>query len=711
MNMTSPRSSKPNGASPFGDQFVIDLWILAIPAFILVLFIWWLAPVIFRPLPIEESSQLLKPYSPASGILTLRYVLSVAVVSIGYLSFIGMRSSRRVEGSSKQKSRSVLALSVQAALTAAMVFFSFQEHRRHFEFFSRPLYPMVTWDGLCAVIILGACLLFALRFRESTWLSKLENSGRWLVPAAAFFYCAIPLLSCLYSERFVEGMDPEITWHTSYMMDEAAFALAGKTSLVDYFPVYQNLASYFYLPFFKIFGPSILTFSAVNTLLCGIILLVFIYRVIARLSPGPWRTLCLFVPVVAFTFFPKLQYQGTELIPYSIRYNNFTYLMLGSARYFGPFLILFLLSTYTRKPTRIRRAVMFFVATGVFINNADFGLAASASLIGALGAAEVFSREKSFKSRFATLGSDAVIGFLAGVGAFVGLSWLRSGSLPDLAWLRVPFLMGKLGVLYMEKPPWGYHWIVALALIGGVVIGFLRLRRASAEVGSRDPLGLLLTYVSFVGLIAMPYYLGSSYDENIPALFPFLGLVIVFLIIHSLQSLKNDRVLFLTAVNRLPIAALSVGYLFMVANITNLDSPTANFRRLTSPSASTDPHFIYSGMLEKFPPFMRENADPARPSLIMVPFANTWAYRLGFHDVGAIPVGNDLLRFPQVEKTLEVIRNNPEVIVYTRKPLPGAKPHRTFKAPIRNRLIELGFEDRSRDPAFEMWAKGAVSVK
>src|SRR5262249_14698024 len=141
------------------------------------------------------------------------------------------------------------------------------------------------------------------------------------------------------------GRDSRIA-HLSFVMNEFAAVLNGRTPRVDFFPQYQGLLAYLLAPLFRVICLSIATYTTVLMALSTFGLLLW-FGVLRRLTGDPWKALLLFVPLIWLSLLP------IRLVPPNVytHLSAFTYPLMGAIRYLGPCLTAALLSCYLQRPT------------------------------------------------------------------------------------------------------------------------------------------------------------------------------------------------------------------------------------------------------------------------------------------------------------------------------------------------------------------------
>ncbi len=271
--------------------------------------------------------------------------------------------------------------------------------------------------------------------------------------------------------------------------------LNGKTLLVD-LPAQYGLYAEILKPFFMFTGLSVLSFTAIMSVLeaTGLCALLF---VCFRLIKNNWmRLICM-----ASLFF--LAGSCWELT------SNNAYYQYWPIRFFFPALSVLLFLWAEKRGMKIRDVVLIGLFCGLaIIWNLDSGVPIFGSFVAYLALSVIFPIHRNrqyYLIRLLLLCAITLLFFIA----FLGYLQIKSGAL--IAWdelLRYQKLFYMSGFAMLPLPRHIHPWMVVLGCYALGVTGalYLRIKQKSSLAWN------VIFYLSILGLGLFSYYEGRSHD-------------------------------------------------------------------------------------------------------------------------------------------------------------------------------------------------------
>jgi hypothetical protein len=514
------------------------------------LFPEWRALV--KPEPLEEVRSMLALATP--------FLLAGVVLLLG-----ADRSPRR--------SADLPILTTQVALGGLLIWAILGQERRsgflptdYFEplLLSVPVLASGTVIGLLATVA-------AVRRRGlAERVAVMRSAGHWWVALAlAAAATAIFLLPAVVTDGTVGQSGPLASGHIPTQGEDYFAVLNGRTPLVDYISQYVNLLPIAVEPILRAFNDSITAFSITMCVLSGLGMLA-IFAMFGEVTRRPWSALVLYVPWVALSLFP---WHDTG----AIREFNGNYYGVLPGRYFGPFILAWLIARSTR--AAIPTWALFAFAGLVAFNNWEFGSAALLAAIVAQLAA--LDPSKPVWPAVRSLAAQALAGVAGALALVCAITLVRAGELPDpslLTYFSRVFLREAYGLVPM--PGLGLHWAVYATYVAALLIAAVRFTR-------RDPdrtMTVMLAFSGTFGLTSAMYFVGRSSQFQLILLFPVWGLALALVALvafRALLSARGDR----EALRRVlfPAAAALIGFGVMVGTIGRISPPWRQIDRLNEP--------------------------------------------------------------------------------------------------------------------------------
>jgi hypothetical protein len=326
-------------------------------------------------------------------------------------------------------------------------------------------------------------------------------------------------------------------------------AIHGKTLLVDLASQY-GMYPHFLEPIFRVFGLSVLSFSAVMSF---INVASFALAAIA-LRKSIKNTLIWMLTSVSIAYISCFL-----VLDISERYIYFGYFPI---RLFVPMVTLFLVVLYVDKPKKVLRyAIWALTSFGIFWNT-DTGVVAYGSWL-ALLLYDSFCKttwRDRLRSIIRTLATGmATLGFaIICVSAFL---WIHSGQLPDFStFLLYQTIFSSFGFFMIPMKllsPWN---LFILVYCFGLFYPFARAFNGGSTARSRISL-----FISILGFGLFSYYQGRSHDLVLPAvIYPSIMLIGLF---------ADSLIAKLSAQNRKPLPL----YVVLIIFVSILSFPAYNY--------------------------------------------------------------------------------------------------------------------------------------
>jgi hypothetical protein len=479
------------------------------------------------------------------------------------------------------------ALLVQAATIAGVLRMWWYQNRKVHPFFGVERVTL----GAAAVVAVALA-----GWAGSRWLARRGalDAGRplaraWALLAAigAAGYAILHLSTVVFDDASVRAASTTVNYHLPFTLGEFAAVLNGRTPGVDFFPQYAWFLPYPLAPLFRVIGLTVTSFTLTMAAL-SLVALMLVWDVLRRVTSSPWVALGLFVPLVALAFQPVEIVSGQPA-------HAFNYFAVGPLRYFGPFVVAWLVAWNLTRPSA-QRAFLLFAGAGLSaLNNLDFGVPALGGAMLALGLTSLAAPGPRARPLLRLVGAAAV-GLAAAYAVFQAAAFLHSGHVVPLADMTVfqrAFVVLGFGMLPM--PPWGMHWNLYLTFMLGLGTGVVRLaalrgRAAEVTAGAADAERLLcgvLIQGSVFGAGALTYYVGRSHWAVLPAIFAAWGVVLVLLAwigLRGLAAVRHEPLRVLPAILALLALAVPAGEALplgrprsLVAAPTQLGVDTVNY--------------------------------------------------------------------------------------------------------------------------------------
>jgi hypothetical protein len=510
--------------------------------------------------------------------------------------------------------------------------------------------------------------------------------ARWLRKAAtpaALLTTAIFLLPTLY-----RATQPDIPKaygsHAAIQMGEFAAAVEGRTALVDFFPQYQNLLPYLFVPAFHVVRLSIGSFSVAMAVL-SFLALASIYRVFSVLTNSSASAFAFYLPFLSVSMMPLIDAGKFADVDASLhqQLNTFNYYAVGPLRYFGPYLLAGILGWCLCQPTWRRAFVLFFIAGFVAINNLDFGLPAlAAALVAVLLAGEQHpwpSRRTLFRAVTAAAPAIAL-----SVMTFAFFTRFRSGSWPHW-WMATlfqrAFAVNGFGMLPM--PICGLHWVIYLTFIAAISRGLFDRHVTPLHRG-------MLLYSGIFGLGALMYFVGRSHHGVLITIFSAWAFAFSILIMNA----NLDKRFGFAARRPLPAALrllAILGLLSCLAQVRHAACPWNQVHRLqvTGGNLWNQPAAMIN--------FIRAQSRPGERMIIACPYGHLIALEAGVTNV-----------FPFSEAFSLILRSQLDQVLAAMDQAHVDRVVGWFDPEFKTALNARGFVAETDSPGYSVWIRPSL---
>ncbi len=403
----------------------------------------------------------------------------------------------------------------------------------HFEWYCGMLFPAVL-----------AWFLFSdkLPVPVSSWSKKAEAAMSYIggvAVAVALFFISIFKFPYTYENKY--------DFNSVYYSVVQVYN--GLPMLVDHFTNTYGLYPHFVVPVMKLFGLSILSFSAIMALLCGICficLLLFLGKIIHHK---------LLILLCIMTVFYNCYIYGRVLMGLD------AYYAMTPIRWILPFSLLFFAVCYLRRRSKyLYYASFFFYGLGI-LWCPDFGVLTFLSLAAFYSFLEFENtRLLTIVKRIVVHGLVAGIGIASAFGAFSIVVRIFYGVFPDLKLLFSTIKVFSIVGMGMLPTPASFHpWmLVATVYLIGILVSVRSI--VTRKVTPRSALVFLLTSIS---ILSFQYYLGRSHNWNLLSCSPWCFILLTIFADESLTIFKKQRIFLLPFAGLLFVLSFSV---FQVVN-------------------------------------------------------------------------------------------------------------------------------------------------
>jgi hypothetical protein len=376
-----------------------------------------------------------------------------------------------------------------------------------------------------SVMVLAALALivYSSEARVADWLRH-SRLGRLLISIPLYGLALLAGLINIFTSSAIT-LDPVYTNHFNAVFYAMSQVHAGKTILVDLVHQY-GLYPHFLNLIFAATNLSVFKYTFVMAILVAIgmaSVAMFLRREISNALLG----LGGFFSIVYYGYFILKPAPGYD--PY------FQYMPV---RFIGPAVFILMASFYFKKRTPILYVGISIFASFAVLWNLDTGAIVLASWL--LSLAYIEFLERPFKEailKFTLRGAAALAIFMACVGLYLTLMFLRSGALLNLGMaFSYQRYFAQYGFFQLPMPSMGPWNIVMLIYTLGLTYAVMILLRRK---GTPRDISIFMLSVLGVGLFS--YYQGRSADTSLTAVWYPAILLLILAADYSLNSFKRNQ--------------------------------------------------------------------------------------------------------------------------------------------------------------------------
>jgi hypothetical protein len=668
---------------------LIQSWLLLVPiTIILMVCLFILAPLLAVNPDLNFAQQIFLPYvctlleCKPEPLEQIRYILAITIVPLTFLLAITILKIIRFSIPSFFRPVALPVVLLIQSVLIAFISVNAQVGDKATIFYILAKDNFVPWLLAGSLVLLGFILfkiaynqIFVVRVGLSVNAHRglLKNISINYIPYnIAIFYTLLRLMPSIIVDFDYQSTNNIVSWHIPYSMGEFAAVLNGKTILVNFFPQYQNFLPYILLPIFNIFGLSLTSFSlAMSTLsLIGMMLIFAVYKYLTKSS---WIALALYIPYCSLSFFPNHSVGGLVL-------NAFNYFVVAPLRYFGYWILAFLLARYLLKPTLPRMAILFFIGGIVTINNLDFGIPALVAVLVAVIITTGNGLFPPLKTAF-KIGSIFIVSVSLALGLFIFITIIRSGETPNIGQLTLfQRIFAVYGFGMLPMPPLGLHWLIYITFMAAILVG---LQRTVSVLGTNDLFSQqrlsngLLVFSGIAGCGALMYFVGRSHPYVLTCVFPAWAFSLLLLAWEQFLDWRKNFSQFNTTdklVRYIPTVVLLFLYIIFTGNILTTPALPTQLARLRSYNNS------FSTWQAKAVEFVRNQTHTKENIGIIYPY--------GYEIANIAQVENV---FPYTTPFSLILKSQLEVAIKTFKSKDVKHLFGYFPEDINNRLIQEGY--------------------
>ena len=677
-------------------------WLASIPtAVVLYAVLTLLAPRLVKPPDLRAVADLFliasRPWVAPEPLEQARYELAVTLVPIVQLVFTGMiraymAAARRKQGALRVcRLGAILAQIILVVFTIDMWVLQTRDEYPYFE-------PRLLFWVLAISALTARLAVYLLTHGFSGWhrarlvltrLTLVTPRVRALTAGGAALVMAIVVvLPSLFTSRNAALALEAVNWHLPFTLDEWAAVLNGRSLQVDFFPQYQNLLPYVFVPVFNVINFTITTFM-IAMLALSLISIICTYSTLCIVTQNRGLALLLY-----FTFIGIISYSIGTPPQVGCLFNYYAWPM----RLVLPSLTMWLTARYLLVPTRPKMLVALLFGSFAAVNNLDFGLPA---LVGCVGAVLSIAEFRGLLPRprdVMRVAGVLAVSMLTAMGTLAMLSMVRSGHLPNVG-MVVSFqqIFVRYGFFMIPMPMWGIHWLLFITFMGALSTGATAVV-SRATLSSRVSAGLLI-YGAIFGCGVAMYYVGRSSPYSLIIVFWPWALCVLLLLWETSYAgwqFVGRRPLGDGALLVLPWFLLFVHGGLFLSNLVDLPNPIGQIERV---SQTAD---LWPTSEDKIVALLRSNTTPGEKVGIVYPYGHLFALRAGVDDVFPFAhLGSMILR-DQVRLAAQAFATNGVSKVFG-----------SFAGEFQTALEERGFRAAEaveiRYPQvperFEMWVK------
>ena len=506
--------------------------------------------------------------------------------------------------------------------------------------------PCFTSLQLIAAGLLACMAVYLLSSRGATrsLLAADEAGERMpfiLYAIAAEALCFWLLLPSIFTDANISESLVNVRAHIPFIVDEFSAVLNGRVILVDYFPQYQKLLSYFMVPYFAVFGTGTLSFTIGMGVLSmlGLMSVYFTFQLAVR------RKLLAFLIFVGFL--------GSCAVASNRRlaelFYMFNYYPMSPVRYLAPWIGGLLLAFYLRVPSARKLWLLAGFCGLAALSNPDFGIpvlvgAFVALCLGRGGALFAsFGKIKKAFAAFAVSAVSAVMLFSLGT-RLLGGQWPRFAEM-----FMYQKIFAATGFMQLPMPEAGLHWLLFFTFMAGIAAAVSGALCGGDE--EEDIIGPLLMFGCVAACGMGMYYVGRSHLYVLPALFPAWYFVLALLLLKAASFRDGTSVLGRLAA-LLPVWLIVFHMLVLGTLLPSFPSPFSQIKRLGAGSGE------FAASYDILVELTKKHTVPGEKVGIVSMYAHNIALSAGVDNVFPFAHKGSLLLKSQVSEAMSAFERN-----------------------------------------------------
>ena len=417
------------------------------------------------------------------------------------------------------------------------------------------------------------------------------------------------LLSAFNTDGTINIANVALWDHTAFYIDEAFSILNGQAPLVDFHAQYGHLWAYAAAGGMTLFGASLGVFAAI--MLAGsAATMATVFASLRRIVGGSsLLTLALFLPFVATSFFMKAG-------PADNRYSPAALFSLFPIRYFGPYVLLWLLVRRLDARSTRRTLPLLAFAGLVVVNNPEFGVPA----VGATLLVLAWTLDDRSARGLLRLGLEALGGGAVAIALVSMLTLAVGGGLPHFGMLLLfPRIFGSEGFGLLPMPSIGFHLVVYVTFVAAIAVAAVR---GVAEDEQRM-LSAALAWVGVFGLGVGAYFTGRSHPQVLEDLFSVWSYALALLAVVAVRAIARRPG------RRTQLAELLVfaGVGAMACSLAQIPTPWSQIERI----GRSQPHDVR--VVTALGAAIKLQTRPGEPVAVLVRPGHQISEQIGIRDV------------------------------------------------------------------------------
>ncbi len=417
------------------------------------------------------------------------------------------------------------------------------------------------------------------------------------------------LLSAFNTDGTINIANVALWDHTAFYIDEAFSILNGQAPLVDFHAQYGHLWAYVAAGGMTLFGASLGVFAAI--MLAGsAATMATVFANVRRIVGGSsLLTLALFLPFVATSFFMKAG-------PADNRYSPAALFSLFPIRYFGPYVLLWLLVRRLDTGSQRRMLPLLAFAGLVVINNPEFGVPGAGATLLVL----LWTRTDRSARGLARLGLEALGGGAIAIALVSLLTLAVGGGLPHFGMLLLfPRIFGSEGFGLLPMPAIGFHLVVYATFVAAIAVAAVR----GVADDERRVLSAALAWVGVFGLGVGAYFTGRSHPQVLEDLFSVWSYALVLLAVVAVRAIAHRPGRRPQLAELLVLAGIGV----MVCSLAQIPTPWSQIERIRR----SQPHDVR--VVTALGNAIRRETRPGEPVAVLVRPGHEISEEIGIRDV------------------------------------------------------------------------------